>query len=134
MQRFLVVLNLEVIKLALLRWRNKVASVFSRENESATENESLSLHGDDTEERFAAWEAARGEILDQAEGYEQEGVRLLARAALLRTSVKCDDRGESFIASELREHADDVSLRDASSARPQLRLVGNEFSPANRGA
>src|SRR5438132_11770256 len=56
---------------------------------------------DDTEERFAAWEAERDERLHEAKEYEEQGLRLLNRAALLRAAQRCDDRGETFIAAEL---------------------------------
>jgi hypothetical protein len=90
------------------------------------------------DEKFAAWEAERAEKLDQASTYEQQGLRLLARAALLRASVKCDDRGETFIAEELRELADDAPatppISDTAWERPTLRIVAADDTPANRGA
>jgi hypothetical protein len=90
------------------------------------------------DEKFAAWEAERAAKLDQASTYEQKGLRLLARAALLRASVKCDDRGETFIAEELRELADDTPPTQPNSEaaweRPVLRIVAADDVPANRGA
>ena len=68
--------------------------------------ESAGSETDDTDDRFAAWESVRDERLHEAEECERQGLRLLSRAALLHAAVRSDDRGETFIADELREHAE----------------------------
>ena len=117
--------------------------------EPTTETDTpLAIYADeaDAEEKFAAWEMERSEKLRKATEHEQHGLRFLAQAALLRASVKCEDRGESFIAEELRELAADTPLPEPVPAtawdRPALRIFGAdepvnrcvEEPPLNRGA
>ena len=61
---------------------------------------------DDPEEAFAEWEADRNEKLHRVQDYEQRGLELLGKAALLRSALQCDDRGETLLAEELREQAE----------------------------
>lgn len=127
---------LEAIKNTVFRVRTKVSSLFIRVREVSAETTAQpdEPYADDTEDRFLAWEAARGETLQQAEDCERQALRLLARAALLRTAVKYDDRGETYIADELREHADEVPEFEAAWCRPQLRLVTGDDASTQRGA
>jgi hypothetical protein len=111
MRRFLIFANLNVVKHALLRMCRKPAvqvitpkSVIEPAIEPAMEV-TPNTEVEDTEDRFAAWEDDRDEKLHQAEVFEEQGLRLLAKATLLRVAIRCDDRGEVFIAEELREHA-----------------------------
>ena len=132
MQRFLIFANLNVVRQSLLRLchRPKVQVI---KPEPAID---VAAESDDTEEKFAAWESDRDEKLHQAEMLEEQGLRFLAKATLLRIAIRCDDRGETFIAEELREHAQtlDNETVDALSAEerwaPTVPFATGKTAPA----
>ena len=137
MQRFLIFANLNVVRQALLRLCRK-PKVQTIKPEPTID---VAAESDDTEEKFAAWETDRDEKLHQAETLEQQGLHLLAKAALLYTAIKCDDRGETFIAEELREHVDTIGREPATEVsddticdEPTLRLIRENDLPTNCGA
>ncbi len=138
-QRFMAVLTLASIKAGLcsIIFRHRPNTEQTEASSSSTD-ESPYAEPDDTEEKFAAWEAERSEKLLHATDLEQQGVRLLSQAALLRASIKCEDRGETFIAEELRELADDnqqgAPVEAIAYDRPILRIAGVEDEPLPRRA
>jgi hypothetical protein len=96
---------------------------------------------DEVEDTFAAWDTERGEKLQEALDCEKKGLRLLAKATLLRVAIQCDDRGETFHAEELRERAQilDTENVDALSAEEvwqptTLQFCNSDDSPTTRGA
>ena len=103
-----------------------------RPDEPSCEETSYEESGD-TEDTLAAWDTDRAERLHEAEQYEQQGLRLLAKAALLRVAIGCDGRGETFIAEELREHAQtlDSEYVDALSAEDVWEPTSTRFVPAH---
>lgn len=138
-QRFMAFLTLASMKAGLLK------IIFHRQQPNTEQadtitsaDESPYAEPDDTEEKFAAWEAERSEKLRQAADLEQQGLRLIASATLLRASIKCEDRGETFIAAELRELADDnqpgAPIEAVAYDRPILRIADVEDEPLPRGA
>jgi hypothetical protein len=108
-RRLFAMTTLLTIKAALLRACGKQATaqvIQSAEPASEIVTEcTVAGTDEDTEDRFAAWEADRDQKLHEAEECELQGLRLLSRAALLHAALRCDDRGETFVADELREHA-----------------------------
>jgi hypothetical protein len=140
--RFLAVANIQAIKARLLQFCRKHTPRAEPTVQAPTEEEiredDLYPATDDTEERFAAWESEQKEKVHQAEQLEQQGLKLLSRAALLRAAIKCDNRGDSFVGSELRELADNVGNdfgieTTTSDGTPILRLIGTD-GPTKRGA
>jgi hypothetical protein len=138
MRRFLIVLNLHAIKDALLRVCRKRTPAVIQPSEPVVEtppqDDEMYAEDDDVDERFAAWEEARSETLQQANDCERQALRLLSRAALLRAAVQCDDHGETFLAGELRAHANDVAVSQSALNHTALRLVGFDDTPAECGA
>jgi hypothetical protein len=142
-RRFFSIQAMLTVKHALLRICRKQGQpvqVSEPTVETAPEVE-ICVAEDDTEERFAAWEDSRAEKLQQAESHEQQGLRLLEKAALLRAAVHCDDRGETFIAQELRDQADGIGSEsftdvpaDTISESPRLRIVTGDEVPVQGGA
>jgi hypothetical protein len=122
MRRLFAMTALLTIKAALLRAFGKQAMarvVPAREPVPEIVTECAYAGSDvDTEDRFAAWEADRDRKMHEAEEYERQGLRLLSRAALLRVALRCDDRGETFIAQELREHAAACGCESDTGAVP----------------
>ena len=134
--------TLLTIKAALLRTCGKQPPQPIQRPELAADTASMdALYVDesDSEETFAEWEADRNEKLHQVQDYEQRGLDLLAKAALLRAALRCDDRGETFIAEEIREQAEaiggtsitevpsdnwDGPIRDAVAAQDVPAQVG----------
>src|SRR5579859_5174862 len=108
-QRFIALLTVQHVKAGLLKiiYRQPQPSADDSEGSDKPVDEAPYAEPDDAEEKFAAWEDERNDKLRHATDLEQQGVRLLAQAALLRAAIKCEDRGETFIAQELRELADD---------------------------
>ncbi len=137
-QRFMALLTVASIKAGLLKIIFRHQPTTEQTDSSSSTDVSLYAEPDDTEEKFAAWEAERSEKLRHAADLEQQGVRLLSQAALLRASIKCEDRGETFIAEELRELADDnppgAPIDAVAYDRPILRIAGVEDEPLPRGA
>ena len=72
--------------------------------------------------------------------YEQRGLELLTQAALLRTALRCDDGGGTFIAEEIREQAEAIggtSITEVPSDTwdgPILDAVAAQDVPAQVGA
>jgi hypothetical protein len=131
-QRVFAMATLLTIKNALLRIYRKQPSQPIQQREPATDiapTGELYATDDDPEETFADWEADRNEKLYQVQEYEQRGLDLLGKAALLRAALKCDDRGETFIAEEIREQAEAMggkSITEVTSdtgERPILHVV-----------
>ena len=108
-RRLFAMTTLLSIKAALLRACRKQSPPqviqFSEPAPEIVTESTVAGTEDDTEDRFAAWESVREERQHEAEECERQGLRLLSRAALLHAALRCDDRGETFIAEELREHA-----------------------------
>jgi hypothetical protein len=120
-RRLFAMTTLLTIKAALLRaCRMPQTPHVIQPTEPAPEivTECTAAGADDTEDRFAAWEADRDEKLHEAEECELQGLRLLSRAALLHAALRCDDRGETFIADELREHAAAIGSGSDTTAVP----------------
>ena len=106
MRRYLAVSALLSFKDTLLRLCRKQAPIQpSAPTTRVKQQIELYVEAEDPEDQFAAWEAERDDRLHQAEEFEGQGLQLLGKAALLRTAIRCEDRGETFIAQELREHA-----------------------------
>jgi hypothetical protein len=135
--------TLLTIKAALLRACGKQPPQSIQRPEAVADTaptDALYVDEDDPEETFAEWEAARNEMLHQVQDYEQRGLDLLAKAALLRAALKCDDRGESFIAEEIREQAEAIggtSITEVPSDTwdgPILDIVAAHDVPAQVGA
>jgi hypothetical protein len=106
--------TLLTIKAALLRACGKQPQQSIQQREPVTGTppiDELYVEVDDPEESFAAWDAARNERLHQVQQYEQQGLSLLSKAALLRAAILCDDRGETFLAEEIREQAEAIGSR-----------------------
>lgn len=61
---------------------------------------------EESEDRFSAWEKDRAVTLNDAEQAEQQGLRHLTKAALLRLVVYFEDEGLFVVAHELRQQAD----------------------------
>lgn len=102
--------------------------------EQVTEMLSEPDHGDDA---FAAWESERNEKLHEARQCEQEGLRLLNRATLLRVAIQCDDCGDTFHADELRERANGLNGHDFAledSTPTDLRLFDSGETLVKQGA
>jgi hypothetical protein len=139
-QRFLALLTVQHIKAGLLKiiFHRQTQHTAQTDASGSSTDEPLYAEPDDTEDKFAAWENERNDKLRQAADLEQQGVHLLAQAALLRASMKCEDRGESFMAEELRELADDNTPCAPSDTvaydRPILRIAVAEDEPLPRGA
>jgi hypothetical protein len=145
--RFFAVANIQAVKerlSSLCRRQTQLAQEAKPVDKASAEEEiredDLYPAFDDTEDRFAAWEAEQNEKLHEAETLEQQGLALLSKAALLRAAIKCDNRADTFVAGELRELADNVrsdatttTPADTNGTGPILRLVGTEV-PAKRGA
>jgi hypothetical protein len=96
---------------------------------------------DEVEGTFAAGDTERGEKLQEALDCEKNGLRLLAKATLLRVAIQCDDRGETFHAKELRERAQILNTEsvDALSAEEvwqptTLQFCNSDDAPTTRGA
>jgi hypothetical protein len=91
---------------------------------------------EELEDTFAAWDTDRAERLQEAVECEQKGLRLLAKATLLRVAIQCDDRGETFHAEELRERAEilDTHNVDALSAEEVWQPAGYQTDDAPWGA
>jgi hypothetical protein len=136
LRRVLIAPNLVAIMEALLRLRRNQMPPATGTTEPAPNPPPPEEYTeeDDSEERFAGWETARAETLHEAGTCERQGLRLLARAALLRLAVQCDDAGETFIADQLREHAIEPPVPDSVWDRPPLRIVGTDNTPTQRGA
>jgi hypothetical protein len=119
-RRLFAMTTVLTIKAALLRACGKqVPSQVMQSTEPAPEIVTECIVAgaeDETEDRFAAWEVDRDEKLHEAEEYELQGLRLLSRAALLHAAVRCDDRGETFLAEELREHATTIGSESDATA------------------
>jgi hypothetical protein len=116
MRLFTIATNLRVIRDALLRLCRRqpqpIEPIEPIEPAAVTTPEAaVYVEEEDTEAPFAAWEAERNEKLYQVQDYEQQGLNLLGKAALLRAAIRCDDRGETFIAEELREQAKGIGSR-----------------------
>ena len=141
-QRVFAMATLLTIKDALLRVCRKQPAQPIQNGEpvaDAPPTEELYVAEDNPEEAFAEWEAARNQMLHQVQDYEQRGLDLLSKAALLRAALRCDDRGETFIAEEIREQAEaiggtsitevpsdtwDGPIRDAVAAQDVPAQVG----------
>jgi hypothetical protein len=61
---------------------------------------------DDADDQLTAWEQDRASTLQDAEESEQQGLRHLTKAALLRLVVHFEDEGMFDVAHELRQQAD----------------------------
>jgi hypothetical protein len=141
MRLFVIASNLRVVRDALLRLcRKQPPTIQPIEPTADTVPEAaIYVEEDDAEETFAAWEADRNEKLYQVQDCEQQGLNLLSKAALLRAAVKCDDRGETFIAEELREQAEAIGSKCITEVpsdtwdRPVLRVVAANDVPAQPG-
>jgi hypothetical protein len=154
--RFLSLPNIQGIKARLLRFCHKqqqpravlaaevapaaqeAEAAVSLPAEKELREDDLYPAQDDTEDRFAAWEAEQNEKLHEAERLEQKGLMLLSKSALLRAAITCDNRGDTFIANELRELAQNADANTSphtatGDGTPILRLVGSDI-PAKRGA
>jgi hypothetical protein len=84
----------------------------------------------DTEDRFAALECEHTEKLHEADQVEQQGLTLLRKAALLHAAITCDNRGDTFVGTELRELAESLDSDPTNEApvaavvdSPVLRLI-----------
>ena len=64
------------------------------------------LHLVDADDQLIAWEQDRANTLHDAEANEQQGLRHLTKAALLRLVVQFEDEGLFVVAHELRQQAD----------------------------
>jgi hypothetical protein len=74
--------------------------------------------------------ALRTKTLDQAEDSEQQGLGLLAQAALLRAAIRCADRGQTDLAEKLRDDADNVTTLELTGPRrPLVRIVEIDNTP-----
>jgi hypothetical protein len=121
-RRLFTMTTLLTLKAALLRaCRKQATAQVIQSTEPAPEivaECTVAGPDDDTEDRFAAWESDRDEKLHEAEECELQGLRLLSRAALLHAALRCDDRGETFVAEELREHAAAIGSESDTTAIP----------------
>jgi hypothetical protein len=126
---FAIASNLRVVGDALRRLCRKQPAQPIRpcEPTTATAPEAaVYVEEENPEEAFAAWEADRNEKLYVIQDNEQQGLNLLCKAALLRAALRCDDRGETFIAAELREQAEVMGSKSITEvpsdtwARPVL--------------
>jgi hypothetical protein len=63
-------------------------------------------HLDDADDQLTAWEHDRACTLHDAEESEQQGLRHLTKAALLRLVVHFEDEGLFDVAYELRQQAE----------------------------
>jgi hypothetical protein len=153
--RFLAVSNIQGIKSRLLQCCRKhtpqvvraaevtepaqqPASTEQAPPEDEIREDDLYPAPDDTEDRFAAWETEQNERLHEAEVFEQKGLILVRKAALLRAAIQCDNRGDTFVANELRELAQNLDADPSTDTvtgdgAPILRLVGTD-GPVKRGA
>jgi hypothetical protein len=114
------------------------AQLASPVEEQPTDDEHYTADAEDT---FAAWDVQRAEKLHEAQDCEQQGLRLLAKATLLRVAIQCDDRGETLHAQELRERAQLLNTEsvDVLSAEnywqpTELRIFDPDEMPAKVGA
>jgi hypothetical protein len=82
-------------------------------------------------ETFGTWDSHRADKLYEVESYEQQGLRLLAKSALLRVAIRCDDHGERSLAEELREQASllDHQNVDALSAEQRWQPTSLRLAP-----
>ena len=135
--------TLLTIKAALLRACGKQPPQPIQRPELAADTaptEELYVDENDSEETFAEWEADRNEKLHQVQDYEQRGLDLLAKAALLRAALRCDDRGETFIAEEIREQAEAIGSQSITVVpsdtleSPVVDVVAANDVPAQAGA
>jgi hypothetical protein len=123
-QRVFAMATLLTIKNALLCICRKQPSQPIQQREAVTDigpTGGLYAIDDDPEETFADWEADRNEKLYQVQEYEQRGLDLLGKAALLRAALKCDDRGETFIAEEIREQAEAIGSKSITEVPSDTR-------------
>jgi hypothetical protein len=146
-RRFFALSSLLTIKAALLRaCRQPAPPIIAQPESAAAADTALAAESDtdtayeDAEDQLVAWETERASRLDQVESYEQQGRQLLAKAALLRAALTCEDRGETFIAEELREHAETLgrestteAVADTVSDCPTLEIIGVEEVSAQPG-
>lgn len=75
----------------------------------------------DADDQLIAWEHDRAATLQDADQSEQQGLRHLTRAALLRLVVQFEDDGLFVVAHELRQQADQLDqavLVEQSFATP----------------
>ena len=135
--------TLLTLKAALLRACGKQPPQPIQQREPVAESpptDELYVAEDDPEETFAEWEAARNEMLHQVQDYEQRGLRLLSKAALLRAALKCDDRGETFVAEEIREQAEAIGSQSITEVpsdtweSPVVDVATTNDMPAPAGA
>ena len=135
--------TLLTIKAALLRACGKQPTQPIQQREpvaDATPTDELYVAENDPEEAFAEWEAARNEMLHRIQDHEQRGLELLGKAALLRAALKCDDRGETFLAEEIREQAEAIGSQSITEVpsdtweRPIPDVVTAHDAPDQAGA
>jgi hypothetical protein len=81
----------------------------------------------DAEDRLTAWEQDRAATLTEAADSEQQGLRLLTRAALLRLHVQFEDEGFFVVAHELRQQADALQEKPGPVAVQQSGLTTAPF-------
>lgn len=72
------------------------------------------------DDELTAWEQDRANTLHDAEESEQQGLRMLTRAALLRLVVHFEDEGLFVVAHELRLQTDSPSRDRAVVPEPEL--------------
>jgi hypothetical protein len=135
--------TLLTLKAALLRACGKQPPQPIQQREPVSDTspaDALYVEVDDPEETFAEWEAARNEMLHQVQDYERRGLDLLSKAALLRAALKCDDRGELFIAEEIREQAEAIGSQSITEVpsdtweSPVVDVAAANDVPAQAGA
>jgi hypothetical protein len=94
----------------------------------------------DTEDRLATLECEHTAKVHEADQVEQQGLILLRKVVLLRAAITCDNRRDTFVATELRELAEtlgsdptDEALAGAVGDTPVLRLVAAGPSAPSAG-
>src|SRR5207247_1143156 len=74
----------------------------------------------DADDQLTAWEQDRVCTLQDAEESEQQGLRHLTKAALLRLVVHFEDEGLFVVAHELRQQADALMGKELSFVEQPL--------------
>jgi len=78
------------------------------------------IQAPDPDDELTAWEQDRANTLHDADESEQQGLRMLTRAALLRLVVQFEDEGLFVVAHELRLQADYPDRKRAMVPEPEL--------------
>jgi len=78
------------------------------------------IQAPDPDDELTAWEQDRANTIHDADESEQQGLRMLSRAALLRLVVQFEDEGLFVVAHELRLQADSADRNRAVIPEPEL--------------